>query len=292
MRRALLLMVGLFISAGCALEPGDSQFDDQQIGEVTNGEEEPPADELGEGGGAGTMAGTWLKIHVASSCVLGQEQVTHALYLVDIEEDGAGLIEHRRLCAIDMSPVLGFRPVASPQVLQSISFPRLDHAYTPRLLPGGVYASSTEVGLWGVELNEPISEPLPIDADDERVIDADGDGNPGVSLELEGANCFRYMGQRQIVRYFGSLYAPNDIRGASTTTTDVEVYGGSSSVCELAPDVESNDEHSLFRMVRVDGLGGAYDASADGDGLVECDDVTQYLDVIWEPRQPDDELCN
>ncbi len=276
--------------AGCALEAGQSAFDDQEIDPDEINEVEPPSDILGEGGGAGTMAGTWLKFHQASSCVLGQEQVTHAYYLVEIEEHGAGLKEERRLCELEMSAVLGFRPLATRQVLESIQFPHVDYAYMSNLLEGGIYTSSTEVALWGIELEDPVGDSIPVEVDDERVIDGDGDGNPGVSLELEGSGCERFMGQRQIIRYFGTLLAPNDIRGTSTTLTDIEVYGGSASVCELAPNVEGNDEHSLFRMVRIDGLGGAVQVG-DGDGPVECDDIGAYIDEIWEAREADDDNC-
>ena len=98
------------------------------------------------------------------------------------------------------------------------------------------------------------------------------------------------MSQRQVVSYFGTLETPNDIRGTSATRTDMEVYGGSDTVCEIAPDVEANDPHSFFRMVRVDGLGGALDAGNGGD--VTCEDVESYFDDMWEPREPDRANCD
>lgn len=289
--KRLVLPLVAWLVMGCGLEVGESTFEDQEIGGELANSSQPPADELGEGVGAGTMAGTWLKVHIASSCVLDQEQVTTAYYLIDISEEGAGLREERRLCELDLSPILGLRPIASSEVLASIKFPHIDWALMSSLVVGSSYTSSMEVGLWGLDLEDPVGDSVPTDGDDDRVIDGDGDGNPGVSLELEGMGCERFMGQRQIVRYFGTLEAPNDIRGESITITDIEVYGGSSSLCELAPDVESNDEHSFFRMVRVDGLGGAVDADEDGDGVISCEEVAPLLESIREPREPDDELC-
>ncbi len=280
-----------WLVVGCGLEAGESVFDDQEIGAASGNSSQPPAQELGQGSGAGTMAGTWLKIHVASSCVLGQEQVTTAYYLVDITEEGAGLREEKRICELQMSPILGLRPIASSDVLESIEFPHIDWALMSSLVEGSTYSSSTEVGLWGLALDDPIRDAVPVDPEDERVIDGDGDGNPGVSLELEGMGCDRFMGQRQVVRYFGTLESPNDIRGTSTTITDIEVYGGTSSLCELAPDVESNDDHSFFRMVRVDGLGGSVNADADGDGNVTCEEAASLFEAIWEPREADDDHC-
>lgn len=287
-----VFVVGAAIAAsGCGLEAGDSSFGDQRLErDASNGSDSGSADELGGGQGAGTMSGTWLKLHMASTCVMGQEQITEAYYLVDIEEDGAALHEELRLCQLEMTPVLGFRPVATPEAIDAFDFTTVDHGIITGLLEGATYSSATEVGLWGVELDDPVSDSMPVDADDDRVVDGDGDGNPGISMKLEGSGCERFTGQRQIVRYFGTLKAPNDIRGGSASRTEVEVYGGSDIVCELAPDVEANDEYSFFRMVRVDGLGGAIDVG-DGDEIT-CEDVESHLDKMWQEAEPHSDHCD
>lgn len=283
--------IALFVlGAGCGFEAGPSSFDDQTIDDEKTNQNEPPATELGVGSGAGTMDGTWLMVHVASSCILGQEQVSAAYLLVDIETDGASLIEHRRHCHLDASEILGGRPVASSETLASVQYPVVDRGIVSGLAPGSGYASSTSVGLWGVELEAPLTEPFPTDPDDDRVIDADGDGNPGVTMHLEGIGCDRYMGQRQISNFYGFLEAPNDIRGTSVRRNETYVYGGSAGTCEMAPDMRSNDEHNFFRMVRVDGRGGAVDATGD-DGQIRCDDVAHFFDDLWDVREPDDERC-
>lgn len=285
-----LASLGL-IAGGCGLEVEESTFEDQEVVVEDPNQEEPEEDELGVGSGAGTMTGTWMQIHIASNCVLGQEQVSTAIYLVDIETQGVGLAEERTLCSLDMSPVLGFKPLVSQEILDSIETPVIDKGMTTRLVEGGSYISSTEVGLWGLDLEDPLLDSLPTEADDPRVIDGDGDGNPGVSMKLEGSGCSRYMSQRQIVTYHGRFVAPNDIQGGSATYTQNEVYGASGAVCELAPPVEANDEHSFFRMVRVDGLGGSVDLS-NSDGEIGCDEVLPRGPDLWEAREPDNDLCD
>lgn len=285
----LVLFVAL-ITGACGVDPGDGRFDDQIVGEGSE-EEVPEAEEPGLGPGAGTMTGTWIKAHRASSCVLGQEQVSMAYYLVEIEEEGAGLRESRRLCELTLSPLLGFRPVASQAVLESIEFPQIDYGYVTRLVPGGAYASATEVGLWGMALEDPIADPLPTSPEDPAVIDGDGDGNPGVSLLLEGSGCSRFMAQRQIVRYFGELLAPNDIRGTSATITEAQVLGATASLCELAPAVQPNDQASIFRLVRVDGRGGSVNADDNDDGVISCAEAARFFPVVLESREPDNDRC-
>ena len=283
------LAIGLF---GCGLEAGaPGEFEEQEL-QTGEREEVEPAEGLGEGPGAGTMTGTWLKVHAASSCVLNQEQVSYAYYLVEFEDDRRGLRESKRLCGLDLSPLLGFRPVASREVLESVEFVEIDQGLVTRYVPGGVYASATEIGLWGLDLEDPLQDDVPTQSDDERVVDSDGDGNPGVTLELEGSGCSRFMGQRQVVRYFGEFVAPNDIRGRTATRTDMEVYGATAAICELSPQVVPNDGESEFRMVRIDGRGGAVDGDENGDGQITCDDVERWIEAIWERREPDASLCN
>ncbi len=287
----MLMAAAVVWSAGCGLEVEESTFEDQEVvGEEPNGEE-PGSDELGAGSGAGTMSGTWMQIHVASNCVFGQEQVSSAIYVVDIETQGKALQEERKLCSLQMSPVLGFEPIVSQEILDSIVTPVIDTGMTTKLVEGGTYVSSTEIGLWGLDLDDPLRDSLPTDPDDPRVIDGDGDGNPGVSMDLDGSGCARYMSQRQIVTYFGTFEAPNDIRGGSATSTENEVYGASGAVCELAPPIEANDAHSFFRMVRIDGLGGSVDAR-NSDGEIGCPQVEPFAADIWEVRAPDNDLCD
>lgn len=237
------------------------------------------------------MDGTWLQIHEASTCVLGQEQVATAYYLVDFEQNGSALRERRRLCEIDLSPVLGMKPIVPAAVLENIDFVDVDQGLISALRPGGAYSSATEVGLWGVALDEPLTEALPTDPEAPQVIDADGDGDPGITLLIEGTECRRYVVQRQIVRYTGSVTAPNQIDGSSATATTTAVLGASASLCRVSPPLEPNDAYSVFRLYRVDGAGGAFNADTDGDGEVSCAEIAPFFDQAWSMRSPVQEHC-
>ncbi|MFU8802556.1 MAG: hypothetical protein ACNA8W_01990 [Bradymonadaceae bacterium] len=287
-----LLFTLVFSPAGCALERGDSDFDDQLFEDTFTAPDVPLTSiPLGEGPGAGTMAGTWLHIHEASTCVLGQEQVATAYYLVDFEQDGATLRERRRLCEIDLSPVLGMKPIVPREVLESIDFVEVDRGLISTLRPGGAYSSATEVGLWGVRLDEPLTDALPTEPDDPKVVDADGDGDPGVTLLMEGTDCRRYVVQRQIVRYTGRVTTPNQLDGQSVTATDTAVLGATSGLCRVSPPLEPNDSYSAFRLYRVDGAGGAFNADADGNGEISCEEISPFLEQAWPIREPDHGHC-
>ncbi|TXD36164.1 hypothetical protein FRC98_13660 [Lujinxingia vulgaris] len=285
-------LVLLLSAAGCQVERGESSFEAQTFEDVGTPEVGPSGDVgLGDGEGAGTLGGVWLQAHRASSCVLGQEQVSMGYYVVTIAEDGELLDEERTLCELELSPVLGLRPLVPPAVVESIVTPAIDQGFVTRPTTGGAYTSSTEVGLWGLELDDPVGDAIPTEAGDPAVVDADEDGEPGVTLEIAGSNCRRYMAQRQIVRYTGRLTAPNLIEGSSATTTRMEVYGASASLCAIAPDVEPNDAFSTFKMVRIDGLGGAINLDDDGDGTISCAEAAPYFAEVLSTREPDAENC-
>ena len=295
MKLRCTLLVALFCTAlvaGCQVERGQTDFPDQERVDASVGADAAlPGDTgLGQGPGAGTMTGTWLLFHERSTCVLGQEQLTHASYLVEMEQDGSFVSETRRLCDVQLSELFGM-PVHLPQVvLDNIDFVDLDRGMVSTLKEGGSYVSSTELGLWGLELDDPLADQVPSNADSPRVIDTDGDGHPAVSF-LVGENCLRYQAQRQILTYHGSFTGPNQIDGRSTGVTDIAVYGGSEDLCTVAPPVDSNDPDSRFRMVRIDGKGGAVDADTDGDDTVSCEEAKVLSPRVLETREPDNSNC-
>ena len=291
--RVLVGVLLLSISAlGCGPDRGDGSFDEQTFEDAGTEDTESDASvALGEGPGAGTMTGTWMLVHERSSCVLGQEQVTLATYRVRIDQDGALLEESRAACAMELSPVLGLSVRIPGNVLESVEFVDVDTGLVSSLREGGRYVSSTEVSLWGVELENPQTDPVPTEADDPAVVDADGDGQPGVTYVIGNNECERYNSQRQLNRYSGEFVKPNLVEGESTSVTDLEVYGGSQDTCAIAPDIISNDRLNRWKMARIDGAGGALDADSDGDGEVSCDELLAVEQTLIEQREPERDNC-
>lgn len=286
------------VLAGCQVGRGDSEIEDQFVRDA--GLEDVASDRdadwssdsgVGQGEGAGTMSGTWLLLHERSTCLLGQEQLTHATYLIDIVQEGSMLAETRRLCATELSEVLGMKIHIPAATLASIEFIDQDFGMVSSLRVGGSYLSSSELGLWGLNLDNPATDPIPPSPDDERVVDTDQDGKPAVTF-MVGADCERYQAQRQVMRYHGNFTTPNQIDGQSAGITDLVVYGGSNNFCTIAPPVESNDASSRFRMVRVDGKGGAVHADRDGDGAITCAEAIALAPFVMQTRESDAARCD
>lgn len=288
------LLLALAFTAGCTLEAGESDIGDQDVSEIA---EDVQGDTISEGlgPGIGVMDGTWLSIHENSACVsvagLVEEQLSVVAYLVDIETEGPLTRETRRMCYLDLAPILGLKPIVPDAAARVVEFHPIDYGYASNVGLGGSYVSSTEVHTWGIRMDDPVNEPWPSATDDPRIFDADETGRPGVTFRVSGGVCDRYNIQRSISRYFGTFTTPNQIDGRSTTRTETFVIGASSPVCNINVRLLPNDPFSRFRMVRVDGQGGSIDLDFDGDGEVTCDEVAQAFDQIWEPRAKNDENC-
>lgn len=284
---------------GCDVDRGRGRYEAQVVPDALGETSTTSRDVgLGAGSGAGTMTGTWMLIHERSTCVTTvqtEEQITRAIYRVEIEQEGAALEESRRLCDIALTPVLGQSIAIDDEVLRNIRFLDVDRGVVSGLGAGGSYTSSTEVAFWGVDpesLDEPLASPLPRSADDRAVVDADDDDRPGVTFDLLGGSCRRYTGQRQLIRYRGTFTTPNRIDGQSTGHTDTVVFGASRGICELAPDIRANDRESRFRMYRIDGRGGALDADRNDDDRIDCSEIrTLPVSEVFEGRSPSDDRC-
>lgn len=284
------LIIALLVG-GCSIDRQESDWPDQNFQDVGVDSGTAVDAGLGEGPGAGTMQGTWLMLHEGSTCVINDEQLTHAWYIVEIDEIDRVLRESRRLCRVDLSPILGLRVLIPEAVRDSIDFIDVDRGYASSLRVGGSYSSSTEVALWGLDLENPLEDTLPAEATDPRVIDGDNDEQPGVTFEIENSTCRRYQGQRQIIRYDGVFVTPNALEGTSINLTDIKVYGSTEPLCGIAPPVISNDAHSRFKMVRVDGAGGALDLDQDGDGKISCAEAAPAFDEVLTIRSADRANC-
>jgi hypothetical protein len=110
----------------------------------------------------------------------------------------------------------------------------------------------------GVRLENPESDPLPTSADDPRVFDQDGDGNPGVTVHVEVMGLIGgdiYVVQRDRTRLSGVVTSDVAIDGLVEWTSEQSVLGASNAFLlggtAVRPDPDLS--HSYFRARRVEG---------------------------------------
>ncbi len=291
--RTLLVPAALLALSACVPEAGPGYFPVQT---ADAGTEQPPATELGGGRGAGDMNGTWLLVHEQSLCValpgstLIDEALAVTLELVRIEQTGGRLSESRDICAINLYPVLGFDSVFPIEAASANNPISVEDSYVTGLDIGASYNSGIEHQLFGLRLDDPLSDPIPETVDDPAVIDNDGDGNPGSTL-IAGIDCEMYVVQRSSISYRGEFVTPNQIAGQSSTLYAQRVLDSSQVLCRIPREVTPNDPYSHFQLSRIDGRGGAVNFDDNGDGAVDCDEVLARQASVWNYREPDATLC-
>jgi hypothetical protein len=135
------------------------------------------------------FSGTWAQLQVTSeiSNVPFVGETTNrniTLLRLEHEQDGASLTVSAEVCSIE---------VESGTSLVSIVFPAafigsLGVAVKPSVIEpsdeGYRFCQPRFTQLRGVRLENPETDPLPVEADDPRVFDQDGDGHPGVTVRV------------------------------------------------------------------------------------------------------------
>jgi hypothetical protein len=245
------------------------------------------------------MDGTWLMVHEQSICVetlgLNAEALSVSAEIVEMTQNGGRVTEDRTICSIGLTKLLDIAtdfPNVAAQAHQPIFMS--DSSVSGNSF-GAAYASGLEAQLFGLTMEDPLTETMPENADDPRVVDADNDGQPGVTLLVSGGaavgGCDMYVLQRSAIRYLGQFERSNLINGTSITYYSQKVLGASQSLCAVPRTITPNDRSSVFVMHRVDGQGGSLDIDYDGDGTISCDEANEATRQLWQFREPNNELC-
>ncbi len=212
--------------------------------------------------------------------------VAASLALVRIVQDGAHLEVTTETCTVEMPGVKivgmgnivptvgdGFVRAANDAAGPPLSFdlgnvgdgasfsPPLS-AHTP-LIVGAVLANA--------------SDALPTSANDARIVDADGDGRPGVTV-FTGNDAQETCYRTRVTSMSGTIDGNNSVTGELESVTESVVLN--SAFGSIGPRMTGKT--SPFVMVRVDGAHGAVNIAArDGDASrVSCADVRAYADEL------------
>ncbi len=110
----------------------------------------------------------------------------------------------------------------------------------------------------GIRLDDPFNEALPTDPADPRIVDDDGDGNPGITVTIEVSDDLRgelYIARREIFAYDATLVEPDRITGVVTDESEQLVIGASDPAFAISPAnwrQHPDPSKSPMILVRVD----------------------------------------
>ncbi|MCA9567584.1 MAG: hypothetical protein KC656_07065 [Myxococcales bacterium] len=206
------------------------------------------------------LEGTWaLEMHAVSAArvaVFGDvRSVTRTAVLVRVERDGDGWVHDHRTCGSSIE--------GGPLVRTRIPAAYFDAVRPKRLAPSVEVDADTGTPRYRVDLErfaggwDPSAcERVPSEADDPCVRDWDGDGKPGITIEVKAPLlpwAEVYVAQQTHPRLDGHLVSPDLIAGRLRVgELDNRVLGASSPLFHATPDVRSVDAASTFRMERVE----------------------------------------
>lgn len=131
----------------------------------------------------------------------------------------------------------------------------------------------------GIRLEDPANDVLPSDPNDPRIVDDDGDGNPGITVTVRIGDGFEgelYIARREIFAYDLVQDGPDSLRGTVTDGSEQLVIGASDPLLETtdAQWVQVPDRSlSPILLVRV------------GDDW-DCDRLMAERDTLFPPDPP------
>ena len=214
-----------------------------------------------------TYAGTWAQIQrsatVTDSPLGGDtfDTTIHTLHLVVIgeNEDGSLNAEHT-ICDIqaesDFMQTETIIPAAYVASLESytrtVSFDSSTSTFTAEKV--------TEVK--GCTLTDLENEELPTSDDDPRVFDQDGDGNPGMTIQISGLiTGDLYVVERNWTQLEGSIVSEDRVEGLLTWGVEQNKIGTSNLLLsmDISSWVDPDTSKSTFEMTRVNEGDGCYE---------------------------------
>jgi hypothetical protein len=89
----------------------------------------------------------------------------------------------------------------------------------------------------GIRLDDPVNDMLPTDPDDPRIVDDDGDGQPGVTVTIRVSDTLTgelYIARREIFTYEAFLVEPDLLSGTVADNSEQLVIGASDPIFEIS----------------------------------------------------------
>ena len=300
-KRALLIAVSFLFacsasSSGTDVATSASDLTEQSDLVSTEDSSVSPSDVASDGlsqgevgsidvsGGDGTVSpsslvGTWAQMQHSATVTdspLGGgtfNTLVHSLHLVVItlEPDGS-LMAHHSMCDIqaesDFAQTETIIPAAYIHSLEPYSR-KVTANWDTKEFTG---ARVTEVK--GCVLDDPENDDLPTSEDDTRVMDQDGDGHPGMTLQISGLiNGDLYVVERNWTELTGTFVNQWRIEGLLSWGVEQNKLGSSNPLLsmDIASWVDPDPNKSTFEMARVD----------DGDDCAEL--IAHQGDLFSSP---------
>jgi hypothetical protein len=237
----------------------------------------PPADqEAGADPAPPDVGGVWVQKHVTTGVckvkligsIISQ---TTSYKRVEVAQSGDQLEMTEQTCDMDIRTNRGSVRTHVPDALvESMEPVRRSAKLKPR--GEGYYLSAPRATkVLGARLDD-VGDKLPSKASDARVFDQDGDGHPGITVNLNGAlDADVYLVQRSWDQLWGKLMSNGQFAGRVKWKNEQVSLGSTSRIVGRLPTIKphSDANESYFRMVPL-------------DEDLSCDEIARQKDKLFK----------
>ena len=267
-------MTALLFGTGCSIEREIGDFPDLDAGVAADSQVNPDGqvDEVIE------LGGNWLLFTEDRRCIvpgLGEtvENIVWTDYLVKFsreDEESAILAVNMQICQQVLSPLpFNFITVVPEAVVNNL--PELDfNGFLVGERVGATFVTEPAVHLWGYQDGD-VSAPLPMDEDDERVLDQDQDGLPGLSMPVlteDGSEiCQVRVVQRNTLQLEGNVAGAERIIGRLSIRPEEVILATSTALC-AGGDVSKSMGVDRFELIKLD------------DEITDCEALRAQIDML------------
>lgn len=205
------------------------------------------------------LSGRWAQLQVTTSIVVlpiggPAESRLETLVLVDVEQEGQQLVLTETVCSVHSEGPTSLVETSYPDAFVEALSGRTREARLDFESGRYTYREPKTYRTTGVELDDPAEESLPDAPDDPRVRDPDGDGHPGLTVEVRGfVNGQVFMVQKGWSELDGVVRSPRQIEGTVRWSSSQSVVAATHRFLTHPPVSKphpSGDRH-FFRMARV-----------------------------------------
>ena len=192
-------------------------------------------------------------------------------------EDGK-LVEAEQFCTADQVSDQAIETAisdAGTQAIKPVSTP-VEVSGTPGSLRIRRSATPTPVG---IELEDPATDELPADPEDPRIVDADGDRKPGITVTVKIGDSFSgelYLARREIFAYDLVQKDADTLAGTVKDSSEQLVIGASDPILESTNAQWDQVEDRSLSPIVLRRVGADWD----------CDRLVAQRDDLFEPVPP------
>ena len=207
------------------------------------------------------LEGGWAMLQVYPRIALvpmvgPSTQTSYVVLRVEVEQDGLSVIMSDRYCFTIVEESSSLAATEIPDLFMQSLQPDPREVVLDEEDGGFVLRQGTHLEIRGALLENPETDELPVDPEDPRLVDQDGDGFPGMTVNINLLGMMEeqiYVVQRFQYELEGTVVSPDRIEGLIRWTDEQIVLGATNPMLLASSESEPDPDPSkhIFIMIRA-----------------------------------------